>query len=208
MSEHGLDKKSVNLEELAQNSLSNSDLFEEIMSGVLSKDDVTRYNCFQILLRLCEEHPDFLYPHWDYFFKMLKSKNNFHQNIAINILANLTRVDVENKFDNIFDDYYAVLAGERAMTASHVALNSSTVFINKPELRNRILDQLLNIDKIHRGKQKELIKSYAIESLLKIYPYTEDKERIDAFVKSQLESSSPKTRNMAACFLDRCDRST
>lgn len=91
------------------------------------------------------------------------------------------------------------------MTASHVALNSSTIYIHKAELRNQILDQLLNVDEIHQGKQKELIKSYAIESLLKIYPYSEDKKRIDTFVKSQLESSSPKTRNMAACFLERCE---
>jgi hypothetical protein len=204
MSKFDLDKKGINLEELTKNSLSNKALFEEIMAGVLSKDDVTRYNCFQILLRLSEEHPDFLYPQWDYFHKMLKSKNNFHQNIAINILANLSGVDVANKFENIFKDYYGILAGDRAMTASHVALNSSTIFINKSELRNRIIDQLLNIDEIHRGRQKELIKSYAIEALLKIYPYTEDKKRIDAFVESQLKSSSPKTRNIAACFLDRC----
>ena len=135
---------------------------------------------------------------------MLKSNNNYHQNIAINILANLSMVDVENRFEDIFEDYYHILAGERTITASHVALNSSTIYINKPELRSRIIDQLLNIDNIHRGKQKELVKAYAIESLLKIYPHEEDKKRIDDFVKSQLKSSSPKTRNMAACFMEKC----
>lgn len=205
MSRYGLDKKDANLDEITQNSLKSKALFEEIMSGVLSKDDIIRYNCYQILLHLSEEKPDFLYRHWNYFHKMLKSNNNYHQNIAINILANLSKVDGENKFDKTFQEYYGILAGERAMTASHVALNSSTIYIHKPELRNQILDQLLNVDEIHQGKQKELIKSYAIESLLKIYPYSEDKKRIDTFVKSQLESSSPKTRNMAACFLERCE---
>ncbi|HNR25917.1 MAG TPA: hypothetical protein PKI66_04285 [Methanobacteriaceae archaeon] len=204
MSQYGLDQKNINLDEITENSLKNLALFEVIKTGVLSKDDVTRYNCYQILLRLSEEHPDFLYLHWDYFYKMLKSNNNYHQNIAINILANLSMVDVENRFEDIFEDYYHILAGERTITASHVALNSSTIYINKPELRSIIIDQLLNIDNIHRGKQKELVKAYAIESLLKIYPHEEDKKRIDDFVKSQLKSSSPKTRNMAACFMEKC----
>lgn len=85
---------------------------------------------------------------------MLKSNNNYHQNIAINILANLSMVDVENRFEDIFEDYYHILAGERTITASHVALNSSTIYINKPELRSRIIDQLLNIDNIHRENKK------------------------------------------------------
>jgi hypothetical protein len=204
-SKYDLDKKGVDIEGLAHNSLSDNDLFEELMGGILSKDEVTRYNSYQILLRVSEEHPDFLYPCWDYFHKMLKSKNSFHQNIAINILANLSKVDVENIFEDIFEDYYRILAGERAMTASHAALKSSTIYINKPELQSRIIDKLLIIDEIHQGKQKELVKSYAIEALIKIYPHAEDKERIKEFVKSQLDSSSPKTRAKAALFLEKYD---
>lgn len=205
MSKFDLDQKGIDIEALAHNSLSDGDLLAEVMAGLLSKDDTIRFNSYQILLRVSEEHPDFLYPHWDHFHHMLLSKNSYHQNIAINILANLSQVDVDHRFEDIFEDYYQILAGERVMTASHVALNSSTIYINKPALRNRILEQLLNIDEIHGGKQKELVKSYAIEALRKIYPYTEDKKRIREFLKSQLDSSSPKTRTLAACSLEKCD---
>ena len=105
----------------------------------------------------------------------------------------------------IFDDYFGILAGDKAMTASHVALNSSVIVRNKPELRSRIIDILMSIDDIHQGKQKELIKAYAIEVLMKIHPDVDDRGEIEEFVRTQLESKSPKTRNMAQCFLDRCD---
>ncbi|MCC7563433.1 MAG: hypothetical protein KO275_02885, partial [Methanobacterium sp.] len=95
--------------------------------------------------------------------------------------------------------------GDKAMTASHVALNSSIIIRNKPELESRIVDILMSIDDIHQGKQKELIKAYAIESLMKIYPDVSDPQKIEEFVRTQLDSKSPKTRNMAQCFLDRCD---
>ena len=90
------------------------------------------------------------------------------------------------------------------MNASHVALNSPTIIKNKPELQSKIIGLLLDIENIHQGKQKELVKAYVIEALMKIYPDAQDKDKIREFVKSQLESSSPKTRDMASCFLDRC----
>lgn len=204
MSKYDLDVKNIDVEGLARETLTDKDLFSELMKGIRSKDDTTRQNSFKTIQIIAENNPEFLYPEWDYFHKMLLSSNNYHKYIAIYVLASLTKVDVDNKFETLFEAYYGILAGEKAMTASHVALNSSVIAKNKPELQNRIIDQLLDIDNIHQGKQKELIKAYAIEALLKIYPEADDKERIDEFVKSQLESKSPKTRQAASCFLDRC----
>ena len=79
---------------------------------------------------IAQENPGFLYGEWDYFQEMLQSPNNYHKYIAIYILASLTCVDKDNKFERIFDDYYGVLAGDKAMTASHVALNSSIIAHN------------------------------------------------------------------------------
>jgi hypothetical protein len=91
------------------------------------------------------------------------------------------------------------------MTASHVALNSSKIIHNKPELQDKIIDILLNIENIHQGKQKELIKAYVIEALRKIYSEIKDKEKVMKFIEEQLDSSSPKTRDLAACFIEKCE---
>lgn len=205
MSSHDLDRKNIDVEALAKDALNDEELFHELLRGVRSKDDTIRQNSFKSLQIIAEENPHSLYPQWDYFQEMLSSQNNYHKYIAIYILASLTSVDVDNRFEGIFDEYYGILAGDKAMTASHVALNSSIIIRNKPELESRIVDILMSIDDIHQGKQKELIKAYAIESLMKIYPDVGDPQKIEEFVRTQLDSKSPKTRNMAQCFLDRCD---
>lgn len=199
-----LNEKNMDVEGLAREAVNDKELFQELKGGVRSKDNTIRQNSFKAMQLIAEENPEFLYPEWDYFQEMLQSPNNYHKYIAIYILASLTSVDKDNKFEKIFDDYYGILAGDKAMTASHVALNSSVIALNKPDLRSRIVDILISIDEIHQGKQKELIKAYAIEALGKIYPEAEDKELIETFVKSQRDSKSPKTRNMAQCFLERC----
>ncbi|HMK53880.1 MAG TPA: hypothetical protein VK444_03780, partial [Methanobacteriaceae archaeon] len=179
MSKYDLDVKGIDTENLAKNALTDEGLMTELMDGILSKDNTTRLNSFQVLQKISEDEPKFLYPHWDYFQKMLLGKNNYHCYIAIYLLANLTAVDMENKFEKIFDQYYGILESDKAMTASHVALNSSKIALNKPELQTAVIDRLLNIDQIHHGKQKEIVKAYAIEALRKIYPHVKDKQKIE-----------------------------
>jgi hypothetical protein len=204
MSEYNLEDKKLDVKNLAQDAISDENLFKELLSGVKSKDNTIRSNSFQALLIVSKDEPEFLYPEWDYFHDLLLSTNNYHKYIAIYILANLTQADDKDKFSEIFDDYFGILAGEKVMNASHVALNSPTIIKNKPELQSKIIGLLLDIENIHQGKQKELVKAYVIEALMKIYPDAQDKDKIREFVKSQLESSSPKTRDIASCFLDRC----
>lgn len=204
MSKYNLEDKMLDVEGLARDSTSDCELFNELLSGVKSKDKTIRSNSFQALLTISSDDPEFLYPHWNYFQEMLLSPNNYHKYIASYILANLTRADREDKFLDIFHDYFNILADDKVMTASHIAINSPTIIKNKPELESRIVDILLNIENIHQGKQKELLKAYVIEALRKIYPDAENKEKIKEFVESQLGSSSSKTRDLASCFLDRC----
>lgn len=204
MPKYDLDKKDVDIKRLAEKALTDKELLQELLSGIVSKDSNTRSNSFNVLQIISTEKPEVLYPQWDYFKKMLTSKNNYHKYIAIYILADLTKVDKENKFEDIFEDYYGILAGDKVMTASHVALNSSKIAVNKPKLQSKILDRLLDIDNIHKGPQNELVKSYVIEALRKMYPKIKDKERVTKFIEEQLDSSSPKTRDLAACFLDKC----
>jgi hypothetical protein len=200
-----LDKKDADIKSLASNAMINDELFKELMKGILSKDNNIRQNSFKALQSISMKNPEFLYPQWDQFSEMLNSKNNYHKYIAVYLLADLTAVDSENKFDEIFDDYFMILGGNKAMTASHVALNSSKIALNKSELQDKIIDILLNIDNIHQGKQKELIKAYAIGALMKMYPEIKDKKRVMNFIKEQLDSPSPKTRDAAAFFIERCE---
>lgn len=205
MINYDLSKKGIDLEKIAEDAVSDENLFKTLMDEIKSKDNTVRFNAFNALLLMSENNADFLYPHWDYFEDMLESKNNYHKYIAVYLLANLTAVDSENRFDKIFDVYYGLIEGKKAMIASHVILNSSKIAKNKPELKSEIIEKLLKTDELHAGKQKELIKSYVIETLRKIKPDDEDRIKIEDFVKLQLDSSSPKTRSSAKCYIERCE---
>ncbi|MBI4813045.1 MAG: hypothetical protein HY802_01370 [Methanobacterium sp.] len=198
-----LEDKNLDIESVANMAKEDVNSLKSLLDGVLSKDDIVRSNSFEALLFLSKLSPELLYHHWDFFKEMLYSSNNYSKYISVYILANLTAIDSENKFEEIFEDYFALMGGTRAMISSHVALNSAIIFRNKPELQSYIVDQLLNIDHIHEGKQTEMIKSYVIEALQDIYPQTENKTVILEFVENQLDSKSPKTRKKAAEFLDR-----
>jgi hypothetical protein len=171
------------------------------MDGIMSKKDEIRSDSFRILKRISEEQPNALYPKWDYLADLLDSDNHFQRYISINLLANLAKVDVQNRFEKIFDKYFANIEGERTMVAGQAALNSGKIAKAKPKLQAKITTVLLNIEKTHQGKQVELIKAYAVEAFNEYFKESSDKNKILDFVKAQLESKSPKTRKVAQEFL-------
>lgn len=67
MSKYDLAEKNIDVEGLAQNALTDGELFQELIKGVQSTDDTTRQNSFKTLQIIAENQPEFLYPQWDYF---------------------------------------------------------------------------------------------------------------------------------------------
>jgi hypothetical protein len=177
------------------------DELSEALDGIMSKKDEVRSDSFRILKRISEEQPNALYPKWDYLANLLNSDNQSHRYISINLLANLAKIDVKNKFETIFDEYFSNIAGERTMVAGQAALNSGKIAKAKPKLQPKITNRLLNIEKTHQGKQIELIKAYVIEAFNEYFEESLDKNQILDFVRAQLESKSPKTRKVAKEFL-------
>jgi len=198
-----LSDKDADVEGVAGRVLENEDVLPELLEGVLSRKDTMRFNSFKVLMLLSEEHPELLYPDkWDFFADLTGSDNTYHKYIAIYILANLTRVDTEHRFESIFDDYYDLLDDKSVIPPSHLARNSGKIALARPRLQTRIADRLLGVHETHhRPDRKELIKSYAIEGFDAYFEEADDKERITEFVSLQLESGSPKTRKAAKRFL-------
>jgi hypothetical protein len=171
----------------------------ELLEALKSKDDTERYGSFQILLRQSEEKPETLYPHWDFLAGMLDAKNAYWKLIAVRLIANLTRADSENQFEKIFDKYYNLL-NDSVIIAGHITANSGEIALAKPKLQSEITKRLLNIDKTAQ-KHKDLIKAGAIESFGEYFAESNDRDKIMAFVRQQLNAESPKTRKIAQEFL-------
>lgn len=199
-----LNKKEFKPENLVEKAIKDAELRERLIRNLLVKDDYVRFNSNKVLLVLSEKAPEILYPDWDFFAKLLRSTNNFHIVIGIQLLANLVKVDNKAKFERLFDEYCGLIDAKSVMTASHLALNLGKIAKVKPNLREKVTKTLLSIDKTHHEPQrKELVKASVIQSFDEYFDTIEDKVEVINFVKSQLRSQSPKTRKLAKSFLKR-----
>jgi hypothetical protein len=197
-----LSKKDFIPESLVNESISNPEILKELVYNLLKKEDTIRYNSHKVLLLVSEDNPKILYSEWDFFVNLLKSKNNFHKVIGIQILANLSKVDTLNKFENIYDDYCDLLDAKSVMTGAHLAANIGKIAKNKPNLREKLTQVLLDIDKTHHEiGRKDLIKASIIDSFTEYFNEIKNKEEIIRFVDAQLNSKSPKTKKKAEEFL-------
>jgi hypothetical protein len=194
-----LNNKNINIVNIAKKALKDEKILSGLLEGILSKNEIIRSNCFKVLMLLSEKHPLLLYSKWDYFVELLYNDNAFLKFMAVQLIANLTNIDKENKFNKIFNKYYDLL-NDSVIVAGHITANSGKIARAKPELQIKITNKLLNIDKTSQ-KHKDLIKSGAIESFSEYFNESKERKKIIEFVKKQLNCESPKTRKAANKFL-------
>ena len=201
-----LDKKNIDIKAAAKKALKDDKLLAELLDNLWSKNENIRYNSHKVLYLITEEHPQKLYPKWDYLIKFLDSDNTYHKLSAVHLLANLTKVDKNNKFEKIFQKFYGLLEDKSFITAAYVCGVSGKIAKAKPKLQTKITNRLLNIDNTHHQQErKDLIKAYIFEAFGEYFDQAKNKKKITEFVRQQLSCQSPKTKKAAKEFLKRID---
>ncbi len=173
---------------------------DEIIQEMLANPDImVYYHCYYVVSKGSQERPDLFYLYWGEMASLLKHPNSYHRDIALTVLANLTQVDVEDRFSSVYQDYFEHLHDVKFMTAKCCLQNSKKILKNKPELRNQILALLLDLDHQcpYPEKQKELMKFDVLEILEEIRAEISDPEGIDSFIRKSTTSISPKTKKKA-----------
>jgi len=170
-----IENKEITKDALVKKLKNNFLLFPEIISGISSKKASVRYGCSNVLTVISEENPKELYPYMDFFIKLLDSNYRILRWAGIVIIANLTKVDIENKFDSIFDKYYGYLDDEYMVTVANVVGNSGKIALAKPYLTQKITDNLLKVENIsitpHLSEEcKKVITGHAIKTFDIFFP--------------------------------------
>ena len=197
-----LNSKDLDIDSVAGIAATDEALVSEMLDGLESVNETYRYNCFKVLLLVSEEHGEVLYPRWERFAKLLSSGNTYHRLSALQIIANLTRVDTESRFEGIFDCYFGLLDDRSVIPAAHVARAAGRIATAKPELEPRITGRLLSIDRTHHDPdRRHLIKGYALEAFAEYFEAAADRDRIVDFAREQLDGASPRTRKTARALL-------
>lgn len=207
-----LANKSTTKEQLAKKVTQNPALIPEILNGISSSKPTIRYGCGKILMDVSEEQPELLYPYMDFFISLLDSDYRILTWNAIITIANLTRVDTENKFDVIFEKYYGLLENDYMVTVANVIGNSGKIALAKPHLTKQIVEKLLAVENISTtphltNECKRVIVEQAIESFDVFFPQIEQKNIVIVFVKKYVNSSRKTLRTASERFLKKWDQS-
>jgi len=208
-----LASKSMTKEQLAKKVTQNPALIPEILNGISSSKPTIRYGCGKILMDVSEEQPELLYPYMDFFISLLDSDYRILTWNAIITIANLTRVDTENKFDVIFEKYFGLLENDYMVTVANVVGNSGKIALAKPRLTKQIVEKLLAVENIsttpHLTKEcKRVIVEQAIKSFDVFFPQIEQKNIVIVFVKKYVNSPRKTLRTASERFLKKWDQST
>ena len=212
--EHGL------LQRLAEGAVTKEQLFKSVegdfqllpivFDGVSSPKARVRYGCAKILVDLTAKHPEKLYSHMAFFVSQLDSKRRILIWNAMAAIANLCKVDMEKKFDAIFDKYYGFLNDEYMVTVANVVGNSSTIALAKPYLVPKITAELLRVEKISTSAHltaecKRVVAEKTVESFDQFFDLmaAEDKAKVLSFVKKHAGSSRASLAKEERLFLRR-----
>ena len=198
--------KSMTKEELLQRAKHYPDPIPILIKGVSSSQAAVRYGCAKVLMDLSEGYPEKLYPYMDYFVNLLDSKYRILTWNAMAIIANLTKVDTDKKFDAIFERYFSFLNDEYMVTVANVVGHSGKIALAKPYLTDKITNELLKVENIsitpHLTEEcKRVIAEKAIKSFDLFFDNIEQKEKVISFVNKHLNSTRKTLRTEAENFL-------
>ncbi|MEJ2281660.1 MAG: hypothetical protein P8X97_07120 [Candidatus Bathyarchaeota archaeon] len=183
-----------------------------LLKGVCSSKASVRYGCAKVLMDFSEEYPEQIYPYMDSIIGLLDSKFRILKWNAFAIIANLTKVDIDNKFDAIFEKYYSFLDDDYMVTVANVVGNSSIIAEAKPYLISRITDELLKLQDLSIGPHlteecKRVIAQSAIKTFDSFFDKVEQKDKVLSFVRLHVKSSRKRLRDISQTFIKKWDRS-
>jgi len=177
-----------------------------LLEGTSSSNATIRYSCGKILMNLSLKHPDRLYPYMESLIKLLDSKYRILTWNAMAIIANLTVVDADFKFDAIFDKYYNFLSSEYMITVSNLVGNSRKIALAKPYLSQKITTELLKVQDLKltphlTDECKLIIAEQTIKTFDSFFEIIEAKDQVLTFTQKYLDSSRPSLKKEAQNFL-------
>jgi len=181
-------------------------LVPKLLQGVSSSRASVRYGCVKVLSDLSAAYPERLYPHMDFFVGLLDSNYRILVWNALAITANLAKVDVEKRFDAVFDGYFGLLDDGYMVTVANVVGHSGEIALAKPYLIDKITDELLKVDDISLTPHlTEECKRVVAEKVIKVFDLFFDrvtkKKKVVSFIRGHVDSSRSSLRVTDGDFL-------
>ncbi len=192
--------KDFDVNAFAQLAIKNEPVRNEIVRQMLMNPAImVYYHCYDVVDKASRERPELFYSYWSEIAQLLHHKNSYHRDFALEIIGNLTRVDPENRFAEIKDEYFSIVNDEKFMTGNCCVKNLLKIYRHKPEQREPIIEILLDIDQRcdYTEKQKGVLKADVLDIFDEIYADVPEQNGINKFIRTEANCISPKTRKKA-----------
>lgn len=177
---------------------------ENNIKGLQSNYDKTREKYFKIIYPLSDSNPELLYPYWDLFIEMLYKPEVSNKYYAIHLIANLIKVDLDNRFNEVFNYWFNDLLNfESPVVSPHIAEKSGMIAKVKPDLEKEITQLLLNIGETSKCRHIDLQKAYILSAFDMYFESISNKVMVIEFIKAQQNNPSPKTRKKAKELMEK-----
>jgi hypothetical protein len=200
--------KRADFSALADQLIKDSGSIPMLIDALKTEESAKKFAYEKALRFVSERQPALIYPYFDFLCSLLDHKNNFLKWGAIMTVANLTAVDAENKFEAIFQKYFAPIQGPTMITAGNIIGSSVAIVSSKPDLIHKITREILGVEKAEylidnspSPECRNIAIGHAIKALDKIYDKINNKAEVVEFVKRQLKNTRKPVAASAAKFL-------
>ena len=188
---------------LAGRAIRNPRLLSEIAEGLEADKPRVKYGCAKALRLVSEQRPDLLYPHFDFFVRLLDHENKILQWDAAFVLSHLARVDDEDKFAAVVNQYFSPIVGPVMITAANVIRGGARIAQDKPHLADRVAAEVLRVAKARyrTSECRNVAIGHAILALSDLLPLLRHRLPVIQFVRRQIRNRRLATRKKAVHFL-------
>jgi HEAT repeat protein len=193
----------LNPAQLARKAITDPRLIPAIAEGLKADKPRVKYGCAKALRLISEQRPDLLYPHFDFFVRLLDHENKILQWDAAFVLSHLARVDTDDKLAAIFARYFSSIPGPVMITAATAIQGGARIAQAKPHLADRIAAEVLKVARAgYRTPEcRNVAIGHAILALSDLLPLLRRPAAVIQFVRKQTRNPRPATRKKAEHFL-------
>jgi hypothetical protein len=134
------------------------DDLHQLVDWLSEKDDTIRYQSF-LLLKHRSEYFNDVYPYLDIFCEKLRSNNSYQRSIGLMLIAANAKWDVDNRIDDVIDEYLFLLNDEKPITVRQCIQSLCEIVPYKKQLLMKVADKLIsfNIVKIRETMRKSIL---------------------------------------------------
>jgi len=195
-------------EDLALSALSQPQRIPVMVDIMGFAKGTAKFACAKALLLLSESRPEAVYPYFDAIAKLLGSDNNIIKWDAALMTANLAPVDGENKFENVYNAYFALLDSDSMITAGNAVKYAWKIVMKYPAWESGITGRILQAAGrgfLYKGEPSPecgyIFAAGALDCFGRYFDISGSREQILDFARELVDCPRKSTAKKAELFL-------